>query len=256
MSALHGSNRSPLGELDAVSRRKLASRTMQEATGASKRLQQKSMQARVAEELRQMIIGGELRPGASLSEMALSETFGVSRTPIREALKQLQIEGLVEVRPRVGTFVSAPSRREITELFQMKELLEGAAARLLALRGRVPEVDRLEAVMREADEAVRAGAEVRYAELVHEFHELIIIGADNSKLEAHYRTLMNQLAYARLVRTSLAQPGRPTESDHEHHRVLDLILAKDGDGAERMMREHVRRSHHALTAGMDAREVG
>ncbi|MFJ9626196.1 GntR family transcriptional regulator [Streptomyces sp. NPDC091280] len=222
----------------------------------TKRLQQKSMQARVAEELRQMIISGELQPGSSLSEMTLSETFGVSRTPIREALKQLQIEGLVEVRPRVGTFVAAPSRREITELFQMKELLEGAAARLLAFRGNVPEVDRLKAAMTEADEAVRAGDADRYAQLVHEFHELIVVGADNSKLEAHYRTLMNQLAYGRLVRTSLAQPGRLTESDHEHHRVLDLILAKDGDAAERVMREHVRRSHQALMAGIDDQKHG
>jgi DNA-binding GntR family transcriptional regulator len=212
------------------------------------------MQARVAEELRQMIISGELPPRSGLSEMALSETFGVSRTPIREALKQLQIEGLVEVRPRVGTFVAVPSRREITELFQMKELLEGAAARLLAMRGRVPEVDRLEANMSEADDAVRTGDTERYAAMVHEFHDLIVVGADNSKLEAHYRTLMNQLAYARLVRTSLAQPGRLSESDNEHHRVLALILAKDGDGAERVMREHVRRSHQAVMTGMDERQ--
>ncbi|POX38081.1 GntR family transcriptional regulator, partial [Streptomyces sp. Ru73] len=69
---------------------------MQEPTGKSgKRLQRTSMQARVADELRQMIISGELPPRSGLSEMALSETFGVSRTPIREALKQLQIEGLV-----------------------------------------------------------------------------------------------------------------------------------------------------------------
>jgi DNA-binding GntR family transcriptional regulator len=225
---------------------------MQQPTG--KRLQQTSMQARVAEELRQMIISGELPPRSSLSEMALSETFGVSRTPIREALKQLQIEGLVEVRPRVGTFVAVPSRRELTELFQMKELLEGAAARLLAFRGGVLEVELLEANMRAADEAVQEGDAERYAALVHEFHDLIVKGADNSKLDAHYRTLMNQLAYARLVRTSLSQPGRLTESDSEHHRVLSLILAKDGDGAERVMREHVRMSHQALMAGMDERQ--
>ncbi|MER7396451.1 GntR family transcriptional regulator [Streptomyces sp. NPDC000151] len=225
---------------------------MQEPTGKTgKRLQQTSMQSRVAEELRRMIISGELPPRSSLSEMALSETFGVSRTPIREALKQLQIEGLVEIRPRVGTFVAVPSRRELTELFQMKELLEGAAARLLAFRGNVPEVELLEANMRAADEAVRSGDTERYASLVHEFHDLLVSGADNSKLEAHYRTLMNQLAYARLVRTSLSQPGRLNESDNEHHRVLSLILAKDGDGAERVMREHVRCSHQALMAGMD-----
>ncbi|WP_328634518.1 GntR family transcriptional regulator [Streptomyces sp. NBC_00356] len=225
---------------------------MQEPKHLARRpLQQTSMQAKVAEELRRMIISGELPPRSSLSEMTLSQTFGVSRTPIREALKQLQIEGLVEVRPRVGTFVSVPSRREITELFQMKELLEGAAARLLAFRGNVPEVERLAANMSAADEAVRAGDSEQYEKLVHDFHELIMVGADNSKLEAHYRTLMNQLAYARLVRTSLSQPGRLTESDHEHHRVLDLIRARDGDGAERVMREHVRRSHQALMAGMD-----
>ncbi|MBZ6136355.1 MULTISPECIES: GntR family transcriptional regulator [Streptomyces] len=228
---------------------------MQEPTGRSvKRLPKASMQARVAGELREMIISGELPPRSSLSEMALSETFGISRTPIREALKQLQTEGLVEIRPRVGTFVAVPSHRDVAELFQMKELLEGAAARLLALRGRVPETERLQGVMTEADEATRAGDTDRYARLVHEFHELIVVGADNGKLEAHYRTLMNQLAYARLVRVTLAQPGRIHESDHEHHQVLDLIQAKDGNGAERMMREHVRRSHQALLAGWDAEE--
>ncbi|NEB07890.1 GntR family transcriptional regulator [Streptomyces coelicoflavus] len=219
-----------------------------------KRLPKASRQAQVAGELRQMIISGELPPRSSLSEVALSEHFGVSRTPIREALKQLQTEGLVEIRPRVGTFVAVPSHRDVAELFQMKELLEGAAARLLALRGRVAETERLESVMAEADEATRVGDAERYGELVHEFHELIVAGADNGKLVAHYRTLMNQLAYARLVRTTLAQPGRLSESDHEHHQVLDLILAKDGNGAERMMREHVRRSHQALLAGWEAAE--
>lgn len=241
------------GEVDEERAPRLRFRAMQQPTG--KRLQQTSMQARVAEELRQMIISGELPPRSSLSEMALSETFGVSRTPIREALKQLQIEGLVEVRPRVGTFVAVPSRRELTELFQMKELFEGAAARLLAFRGNVPEVDQLEASMRAADQAVQDGDAERYAALVHEFHDLIVKGADNSKLEGHYRTLMNQLAYARLVRTSLSRPGRLIESDSEHHRVLSLIQAKDGDGAERVMREHVRASHQALMQGMDERGV-
>ncbi len=95
-------------------------------------------------------------PGVNLSEIALAESFGVSRTPVREALKQLQTEGLVDIRPRVGTFVTTPSRREITELFEMKELLEGAAARLLAHRGRVPELDRLEQNLVEADQAAVA----------------------------------------------------------------------------------------------------
>ncbi len=211
-----------------------------------------NMQGRVIAEMRQRIISGELAPGVSLSEVALAESFGVSRTPVREALKQLQTEGLVEIRPRVGTFVTTPSRRELVELFEMKELLEGAAARLLALRGRVPELDRLEQNLVEADAAVAKDDRTRYAELVQEFHDLLIAGADNAKLEAHYRTLMNQLAYARLVTTSLSQPGRALQSDREHHRVLEPILAKDGDTAERLMREHVRASRRALMAGLDS----
>ena len=113
-----------------------------------------NMHDRVIAEMRRRIISGELAAGVNLSEIALAESFGVSRTPVREALKRLQSEGLVTIRPRVGTFVTTPSRREITELFEMKELLEGAAARLLAQRGRVPEVDRLEQNLVEADMAV------------------------------------------------------------------------------------------------------
>ncbi|EMF57031.1 FCD domain-containing protein [Streptomyces sp. SID5476] len=208
------------------------------------------MQARVIAEMRFRIIRGDMEPGAPLSELALAEEFGVSRTPVREALKQLQTEGLVEIRPRVGTFVTTPSRREITELFTMKELLEGAAARLLARRGRVAEIDLLERNLREADEAVKRDNRERYAELVQDFHDLLIAGADNSKLEAHYRMLMNQLAYPRLVNTSLSRPGRALQSDREHHLVLELILDKDGDSAEQVMREHVRASRRALLAGL------
>ena len=116
----------------------------------------------------------------------------------------------------------------------------------------MPEIDQLEENLRQADLAVARDDRDRYAELVQEFHDLLIVGADNRKLEAHYRMLMNQLAYSRLVTTSLSQPGRPLQSDREHHHVLDLIVAKDGDSAERVMREHVRASRQALLAGLES----
>lgn len=219
------------------------------ADTASSRAGRTNSRSIVIDATRRRIIRGEFAPGENISEIALAEEFGVSRTPVREALKQLQTEGLVEIRPRVGTFVTTPSRREIVELFEMKELLEGAAARLLAARGPVPELERLQANVRESDLVTDPA---RYAELVEEFHELLIQGADNNKLVAHYRTLMNQLGYARLVSTSLAQPGRVVQSEKEHHRVVELIAAKDGDSAERVMREHVRASRQALLAELEA----
>ena len=87
----------------------------------------RGIQERIAHQLRNRISRGELMPGAVLSEGALAQEFGASRTPVREALKQLQAEGLIVIRPRVGTFVAAPSRLEINELFEVKEILEGAA---------------------------------------------------------------------------------------------------------------------------------
>jgi DNA-binding GntR family transcriptional regulator len=213
-------------------------------------IQTASIQAQVIQRLRNMILDGELAPGASLSEMSLAEAFGVSRTPIREALKQLETEGLLEVRPRVGTFVPVLSRRDLTELFQLKEILEGAAARLMALRGNVPELAELEHNVSESERAVAKGDTEKYIRLVHEFHDIIVAGADNLKLQAHYRILMNQLVYERLVRTSLTRPGRLVESESEHAQILGLVQAKDSYNAERVTREHVRASHQAFMAGI------
>lgn len=208
------------------------------------------VQVQVADWLRRRIISGELESGAGLSEVALAREFGASRTPVREALKQLQTEGLVEVRPRVGTFVSAPSRLEIIELFQMKEILEGAAARLFAERAEAGLLETIRANVERSDAAVAANDAVAYTALVEEFHDTIIHGAGNSKLAAHYRMLMNQLAYSRLVSTSLSYPGRLYNSCAEHRRVLKMVLSKDGTTAERIMREHVRASRDALLGAM------
>ncbi|HLI59933.1 MAG TPA: GntR family transcriptional regulator [Solirubrobacteraceae bacterium] len=220
-----------------------------------------SLQARAADQLREMIADGTLVPGANLSEVALAASFSISRTPIREALKQLSTEGLVEIVPRVGTFVAKPSLREIVELFQVKEVLEGLSARLLAQRGEVPELRALRRNVAESEQAVRTGHAERYAALVDEFHDLIAVGADNTKLLAAYRLLLNQLAYRRLVRTSLGRPGRLPRSVDEHARLLELIESKEPDGAESAMRSHVRASAQEVlaalrTAGESAREDG
>ncbi len=213
-------------------------------------------QERVADLLRAQITEGHLLPGASLSETALAAEFGVSRTPVREALKRLETEGVVEIRPRVGTFVTSPSRLEINELFEVKEILEGAAARLFAARGNIPELERLRENVRQSTAAIQDGDVERYEALVHEFHGLIIQGAGNRKLEQHYRMLMNQLRYGPLVHISLRSSGRAGQSDHEHHTVLAMIEARDMATSERVMRDHVRASQQALMDALDVNPDG
>jgi DNA-binding GntR family transcriptional regulator len=196
-------------------------------------------EAALLDRVRNLVLGGNFLPGAPLSEVFLAQEFEVSRTPIREALKQLQHEGLVEIRPKVGTFVREPTRREIVELFQLKESFEGLAASLLARRGDVPELQVLERNVEESEQAAREQDTDGYARLVHEFHWTIVRGADNRKLAEHYERLMNQLAYHRLVLRTVEHPGRISASTGEHRAVLTMIRNKDPFGAESAMRNHV-----------------
>ena len=199
-------------------------------------------QQTLLERIRSLVLSGDYEPGAALSEVRLADHFAVSRTPVREALKQLQGEGLVDIRPKVGTFVRRMTRREIVEMFELKEILEGMAARLMARRGPLPEWTTLEVNLTASERAARHGDVAAYAPLVHDFHELLIKGSDNLKLAEHYRTLMNQLAYHRLVLRSVQHPGRLAESVAEHRRVFSLITEKDGFGAELAMKDHVAHS--------------
>lgn len=200
------------------------------------------------DKIRGLVLGGEFPPGAVVPEAFLAQEFAVSRTPVREALKQLQHEGLVEIRPKVGTFVREPTRREIIELFQLKESLEGLAASLLARRGETPELAALRLNLEESEAAVITNDSEAYARLVHEFHWTIVRGSDNLKLVEHYGRLMNQLAYQRLVLRTVEHPGRIAASTREHRAVLEMIEHKDPFGAETAMRNHVHASsREALT---------
>lgn len=206
--------------------------------------------------LRILVLSGEYPPGAPLPELFLAQEFQVSRTPVREALKQLENEGLVEIRPRVGTFVRQPTRREIVELFELKSGLEGLAAGLFARRGDVPELDALRHNLAASAEAVRRGDRALYAVLVHEFHSVLIAGADNRKLSEHYDRLMNQLAYHRLVRKAVDQPGRLRDSLHEHESIVLAIEARDHIGAELATRQHVDASSSATMRALATEEPG
>ncbi|MFF5792210.1 GntR family transcriptional regulator [Paeniglutamicibacter sp. NPDC012692] len=215
---------------------------MQENTSLASKPNQDSTEPPLLTRLRQMIVTGSVQPGDLLAETALAQDFEVSRTPIREALKQLEREGLVEVRARVGTFVRKPTQREIHEMFQLKEAFEGLAAGLLARRGHVPELLMLQENVAQATEAVERGDAERYSQLVHEFHSTLVAGADNRKLSEHYDLLMNQLAYHRIVSQTLSLPGRLRNSVGEHQAIIDAIISKDPLAAELVMRRHVASS--------------
>jgi DNA-binding GntR family transcriptional regulator len=176
-----------------------------------------SLQSRVAAQIREGIVTGDYAAGTGLSEVTLSSELGVSRTPVREALKQLATEGLVDIVPRVGTFVAAPSRRDVIELYGLKEIFEGFAARLCAQRADAAAIDALAAEVADG----RA------------FSEALVAAADSGKLALTYRWHMNLLA-------SHEPPDRGSQAASEREVVVERLRCRDGDGAEHAMRDHVR----------------
>lgn len=209
-----------------------------------------SITAQVTNAIRDAIVTGEYEPGKKLSEAALSEQYAISRTPIREALKQLEREGLVEIIPRVGTCVSKPTEKELTELFTVKEVLEGLAAGLLAESGNQKMIKEVEKAVAEMEKAVQTSDHKLYVESNNLFHKAILEGSDNSKLDYSLNLLLNQIPYSRYVYLSIEVPNRLEKSLQEHQAVLAAILRGDREEAEKSMREHVRASGLHLKAGI------
>jgi DNA-binding GntR family transcriptional regulator len=185
--------------------------------------------------LRRAIHEGELRPNERLVEAAIAELAGVSRTPVREALHKLQVDGLVTVTGR-GFVVGAISTDELVELCAVRETLEGMAAGLAA-RSRT-EMD-LIALRHVADEFRNAAARGDVPDLVkfnHAFHEVVWQAARNRYLARQLRALRGQIE--RLQPTTLAVPERPGIASAEHSSIVAAIEEQEVQGAERATRNH------------------
>ena len=201
-------------------------------------LDPRTLWQRAHEHLRQEIISGRLTPGTELQEVALAESLGVSRGPIREALGRLAAEGLVTVRPRRGAVVRALSVEEFLEAYQVREALEVAAVRLA-----VPKLgaDDLAAMQRRIDEMsalADAGDVEGFFEANAAFHELFFEVAGNRTLAALYRQLRDQIDRHRL--RSLELRGNVRRSITEHRAILRAVRAGDVERAAHLVSEHIR----------------
>ena len=190
------------------------------------------------EEIRDAIIGLRLQPGDSLREAALAERLGVSKTPVREALGRLEKEGLVETTSFKGAVVSSYSREDLIELYELRELLEGAAARTAAERSAPDALQRLREIV-ERSRALRAAGELdALADLLGEFDEVVYAQVENSRIAALIANLRAHLS--RIGKLTEQIPGRVEASVEEHAAIVDAIAVRDADAAERLIRAHIR----------------
>jgi DNA-binding GntR family transcriptional regulator len=195
----------------------------------------------LAEELRLAladdIVRGLLVPGAALDETELARRFGVSRTPVREAIRQLAASGLVEVRAHRGAVVARPSEVRLLGMFEAMAELEALCAGLAAERMTPAERGQLEVVHRELRALIQSGDPQRYHEVNESFHAAIYAGAHNAYLaEMTHATRYRVQPFRRAQFRNL---GRLAKSHVEHDRVVLAILRGDREGASGAMREHI-----------------
>ncbi|WP_370282490.1 GntR family transcriptional regulator [Pseudooceanicola sp.] len=191
----------------------------------------------VHERLREEIRSGALPPGARLTETELAARLAVSRTPVREAIRRLEAEGLVDHQPRLGAVVRSMDYPEIMELYEMRTVLEGTAARLAARAASPMELEELRAI--NADMAA-AGASAALARLNRQFHARLLDAARNRFLVRSMASV--EAALLILGPSAMERPDRAAEAVEEHRAVLEAMAARDGAAAEAAMRAHMERA--------------
>lgn len=196
------------------------------------------------------IRSGALHPGARLRETELADRLGISRTPVREAIRQLEADGLVIHLPRQGATIRSLDHAEVVELYEMRAVLEGTAARLAARAA--SDIELAELVALNTDLAM-APAAPQAREVNRQFHRMLLDAARNRFLVKSMSALQKTLLI--LGPTTLADPSRATAAVAEHSAVLTALQARDGANAEAAMRAHVDAALAARLRGMRDREV-
>jgi DNA-binding GntR family transcriptional regulator len=195
----------------------------------------------VLHNLRRAIVQGRFSPGDRLVERELCDLIGVSRTSVREALRQLETEGLIVNVPNRGPVVRTITASEAQELYQVRALLEGLAARLFTERASANEIESLRSTLDDFEAAVIAdqGGSVLQA-ANRPFYDVILRGCGNHTVCSLLQSLHDRIMMLRA--TTLSQPGRAAETVVELRRVMDAIAQRDADAAWQACIDHVERA--------------
>ena len=202
----------------------------------------RSLSAVVSEQIRGRILDGTLKPGARLVEDRLSAELGVSRVPVREALRGLSAEGLVTLLPRRGATVAEVTPETVAELVEVRALLEGLNARLAAQRHDPEIVAQLKDTLARGNEAAKAGTAEKLARLNAEFHERLAEASRNAVLSEVMRSLRERTSIAFAINGR----ARAREDWEEHAGILAAVIAGDAELAALLANRHVQNAAAAF----------
>ncbi len=194
--------------------------------------------------LRGMILDGDLKPGDKIPEKQLCERFGVSRTPLREALKVLAAEGLIELLPQRGAVVATISEDDMRELFPIMAALEALAGELACEHASDAGIRRVQALHDQMVKAYRLGREANYLRLNRLVHEAIFALAGNDTLTAMYQQILTRIhSYRFIVRKSKAHWKNAVE---DHEEIMGALAARDKRKLSRLLRKHITGTTSAI----------
>ncbi len=205
----------------------------------------------VAERLRQRIFAHELLPGAWVDEQKIAEQYGISRTPLREALKVLASEGLVVLKPRRGCYVTEISPRDLDDIFPLIALLEGRCAAEAVHKMGKADLEALAAIHARLEHSARENQITDFFEANQEFHRTIQELADNRWLLQVIQDLRKVLKLSRIH--SLSLEGRLQQSLEEHRAIMAALEARDARRAEQLMHDHLLSGREALARMQDSK---
>ncbi len=208
-----------------------------------------TLRERILETIRDAIISGALKPGEKVAEPELAERFGISRTPIREAFRQLESEGYLTVIPRKGAVVVSFTQRDVEEFYAIKSILEGYAARKACEKLTDRELVKLEAINEKLRTLAEDGDIKHFFKVHNDFHDLFIKAADNSKLTDLITSLVGK--FQRLRVASLSLPGRMRVSVDEHEKIIGAFRTRDAEKAEKLVRKNAEYGGKVLMQGVD-----
>ena len=206
----------------------------------------------VCETLRDAVRRGILQPGERLMEIQLAEDLGVSRTPVREAIRKLEMEGYVIMMPRRGTYVADLSIRDINEVFEIRTSLESLASGLAAERINEDELEKLQRLLVEIGAYIKSGDMESIVRTDTEFHDLLYQASRNTRLVGIISNLREQLT--RFRTTSMSFPGRLKATLEEHRKIVEAIAQGDEKAARKAAEHHMEKSEQTLLASMKSKE--
>ncbi len=204
--------------------------------------------------IRDMIVEGQLEPGSKISEKQLCDLFGISRTPLREALKVLATEGLLDLLPNRGARVAKLTGKDLADLFHVMGALEGLAGELACANITEPALSEIRALHHEMLAHYSRGDRAGYFRVNQIIHEAIIAAADNRVLSLVYDSLRGRIRPARYM--SSVTRERWDEAVGEHGEILEALSARDGMRLRDLLQQHLRHKYRALIAAGAGEEEG